>query len=1195
MSRYQWPHETSGDGEDDAAGRHRYLAPRRVDLDLPTALAQGRALGPPAAPAPAPELRARRGRGGRPGRGVAATLTATPGGRFGGPANGRDELWLPLGPTTVVHGQTAGDQRVAGRARALAVHPTGGRLYAATANGGVWYSPDAGATWRSIGGLATTDRADIVRPAHRHACGAIAVHFGTGGPNDVSHDEVFVGTGEGTPEDDARPGSNLGGVGVLVATNPVGGDATDPWDVEAPNLAGAGVYRLAFQPGASTVVAATSIGLFQRPDGGGAGVDWVKVAGTPFADLEAECTDVLWTPAVGGGPPARLWVWVKAGDQAGLWVRADGTTDFSQVTTTGHYHRRSVLAAADPPTKVYVFNDRYARQPANAKLPALFQVASTGPSLPTATLATGVPDMLGNQGFYDLAIAVHPTNPDLVALGGSVFEGSNPVGVTFPGDAAIFVAEVGMAAGTLTYGHATSPQLVGLGCHADVHDLRYADGGHELWCGCDGGVFRSRHPDKVAGFVARNDGLSVIEANYVASHPTCEGRVVVGLQDNGVIERDSSALWIHTGDGDGGGVVFDPVSPIRYARQYHNGRWTASDGSPFNRLLRRGAALLPGAVTERDDGSSFYSTPTAVAHTQGTGPTATVVPQIALGTNRAWFSRDWGSTWITLPTGTDPITATTHNGTQDSFGEQVRVCKWAGSDVVWVVGDGRVERLVRVPGSDSVASPGTWSRDVILQKGEKNKKDETSADGPIRKAVVWTDLAPNPDAGGAAHGPKGAVYLGTVGKVGDDDVDTLWWFDGTHTWHPTGLRTHASGVPAPVTAVLCDPANPNDVYVGTTVGVWYGERTLGDPPTWDWRPLVNGLPEAAVEDLSLFDSGGLRLLRAGIAARGVWEMRLGAAAVDLTFVRAHGDDMRYRTRAVETQRDGTTTRSWHASPDVRPRRAPASVAAPGSLPWTITTGAMRAGDLRRFQAALRSQRGDDRVRATGEWDMYFDEVLRDLGAPVAGGVVSVTAAFWNSVMVAPHATAEPWGAGPPTDADLYDFTSRLTEATVDAASCTVPAGPAKVDVVVHHRGLDPRAGSDVRVTLVRWIDPRTRHAAAPDDATTWFSGDVPWTAAANEVLNSAGGTTALTFGAGWAFVGTTPATRRQTLTGQVLDSAHSGVATFDLDLTGRRPDTVVILVAVIRAGADIALAPAHLDTLALERPQVAVRSLSVAP
>ncbi len=1185
MSRYDWPYQRRAVERDDATGRARFLTPRRTELDITAALAASRGAGAGTA-----------GRG--PGRvGVFAA------------ADSRTDLWVPLGPSTVVHGQAAGNPRVTGRVRCLFVHPGGQRLYAGTANGGIWYSRDGGESWQSIGGLAPTATPGIVRPAHRHACGAILVLLDQAAPDDESKDTVLVGTGEITPSTFARPGAKLGGIGMLVSTGPVTSPDPDPWVEEAPNLLEKGVYRLAVQPGGTTVVAATSAGLVQRPAGAGQGSVWDRVAGKPFGDLDAIVTDVLWTPAVAGGPPARLWAWVKGDKQGGLWVRDDGDTDFRKIDTPQAERRRSAIAAATPPSTLYLVNDQGDDEP-----PALFRITSPAdPADPTAAQVAGVPDMVDSQGGYDLAIAVDPNNPAQVVLGGSVFESPpdaaavtgqnvNVTGESYPEDAAIFSAQVGLTAGTLTYGHASPPVRIGVGCHADVHDLHFADAGNQLWAAGDGGVFRSVFPQQSSGFVARNTGMAVIQSNYVAAHPTCEGRVALGLQDNGVVERASSAVWRHTGGGDGGGIAFDPLNPTRYVRQYYDGDWTSSDGMQFDKLLYFRVAAVwsehANAKKERK-AAAFYSTVATIAHTRGAAASPTHT-QVLIGTTRVWYSEDWGATWDTLPTGTDPITAATFDARQDDFGHPITVCKWATSDVAWILGDSKLERLVRVADSDARGGPGSWSPDVVLDKTRKPKKGSTSSTGPILGAVIWTDVEPNLDAPGALHGPKGAAYLGALGDPDDPAVDTLWWFDGTSTWHPTGLRAQ---VQAPVTAVRCDPQRPDDVYVGTTIGVWHGTRHLGDPPRWDWRPLLNGLPEATVEDLALFEDGDLRLLRAAISARGLWEVRLGQDAVDLTYLRAHDDDLRYRDRAMQTQRDLSTPRSWHGSPDIRPRVTPLPIPVLVGTLTLVSPGPPQR--LRRFQAALRSFFGDDRVRATGEWDLYFEDVLRDLGAPThpVTGHVQIDAGFWATVMVAPHATREPWATAAepdrlPTEADLIDYTPKIDEGPADSVSQVVSAVPHKVDVVVHHRGLDPRPAADVRVTLLRW----TRLPADPvprrDDPATWFAGSVPWAAAVDEVLNSSAGTTTRTFAGGWRFVGTNAATRRKTLTGPALRSDTSGVVTFDLDLSPFRPNTVMLLAAVIRAGGDSALAskPAPrlvLADLALEDPHVAVRSLVI--
>lgn len=1172
MSRYGWPQQRIPAQRDDPAGRARFLGARRLELGMQAARA-----------------RAERRRAG-----VAFA-----------PGENRTDLWTPLGPSTVLGGQAAGKPRVSGRVRALFAHPEGQRLYAATANGGVWYSTDGGESWRSLGGFAPTSTPGIERPAHRHSCGAILVQPDTNDPDNEGLDRVFVGTGEITPDRGAHPGSRLGGIGILFAVGPAAATGPDPWVEEAPNLEEEGVYRLAASPDGNTIVAATSIGLVQRPPAGGQGAVWNPVAGKPFDEFSGVVTDVLWTPAVTGGPPERLWVWAR-GEKAGLWVRDAGETDFDRIATPGSAKLRGSLAAADPPTKVYVFNDR-----GEDKVAALYLVSSDGADKPTADRVDGVPDMLGHSGFYDLAIRVDPTNADRVILGGSYFEAPrvpdvpaitgqnvNVTGSPYPEDAAVFTAEVGDQDGTLTYGHTDPPLRIGVGCHADVHDLQYSDGGDVLWAACDGGVFRSIFPDQSSGFVARNNGLAVIEANYVASHPSCEGFVVVGLQDNGIIERTSSTVWLHTGDGDGGGVAFDPLRPTRYVRQYFNGQWTAPDNLRFDKLLgfrpttslSKTPVLHEKAEKERDD-SAFYSTVATIAHTRfGAVPTHT---QVLIGTTRVWYTEDWGMKFYTLPSGDDPIGTTKFDPKLDLFGEPITVCKWATSNVAWVLGDGRLERIVRELGSDFMGGPGEWDRDPLLSREAKPKKNDTSAEGPIREAVVWTDVEPNVDPARDAQRPRGAAYLGTVGRPGDTAVDTLWWFDGVDTWHPTGLRAEVS---APVTAVRCHKDHPDDVYVGTTVGIWHGIRVEAPSLHWDWRELNHGLPEAAVEDLSLFDDGNLRLLRAAIAARGVWELQLDADVVDLTYLRAHADDLRYRERAIEKQRDGRTDRSWHSSPDLRPRITPA-VLPPPAAPLRKKDGVRE--DVRRFQAAMRSRFGDDRIRATGEWDLYFEDVLRDWGAPAdpISGRMRIDAAFWSLVMIPPHDTAEPWATPGdpnrlPTEADLLELTPALPEGDANSVSMIVNNVPHKVDVVVHHRGLESRPGADVRVTLLRWIRTQTDPIPRRDDPGTWFTRVIPWAAAVNDVLNSANGTTSRTFGDGWAFVGNA-ATRRKTLTGQDLDNTRSAVATFDLNLTNFVGGTVMLLAAVIRAGGDSALATDTLQKLALEDAHVAVRSLVI--
>src|SRR4051812_2770207 len=57
--------------------------------------------------------------------------------------------WLPLGPSVLVEGGNA--LRFAGRVRDVKRSPDGTRVYAAAANGGVWFSGDGGRSWAPLG------------------------------------------------------------------------------------------------------------------------------------------------------------------------------------------------------------------------------------------------------------------------------------------------------------------------------------------------------------------------------------------------------------------------------------------------------------------------------------------------------------------------------------------------------------------------------------------------------------------------------------------------------------------------------------------------------------------------------------------------------------------------------------------------------------------------------------------------------------------------------------------------------------------------------------------------------------------------------------------------------------------------------------------------------------------------------------
>lgn len=736
-------------------------------------------------------------------------------------------------------------------------------------------------------------------------------------------------------------------------------------------------------------------------------------------------------------------------------------------------------------------------------------------------------------------------------------------------------------------------------------------------------------------------GLGVNEPGFLASHPTSDGIVLAGVQDNGVQLRIGESVWRRALlNGDGGGVAFHPGRPDRFIGQATNSSWTTDGDADADPLWR-----TSGNATYRSESgaSRFYSNAAALRRADG-------VTQIAVGTTRVWYSEQWGRkfaagpvwgvTWRTLPSRTDPrandaADLTTDRlrsgphppGTIDTWATGVRVLRWADEHRLYAVMPGAVHRLERNPGNLS------WQpvRRIALR----------TATSPVAPAVgpglprdgALNDLAVHLPR----EGTHGSFYLAT-----SHPLEPVWWFDGTDTWHPCTLGTVPPGTRAAAYSVVVDPDDRDVVYAGTTVGVWRGEltRPAVGAPTWVWAEFTNGLPEAAVQDMTidsypLAQGGTVKLLRAAVQARGVWEVELGAPTARLVYLRAHPYDTRrsrptpmadpllppaaaqdrewhldwadVRNRDFRTgpatpapHPDGTPAGhfSWHASPDVRVRPAPgaAPLAAPATLPWTRRPADRYA--LWALQTALHAL--DPQLVPDGRWTAMFRRRLRTLrrarGLP---NVVRVDADLWNHADVQAGFWSDPFAVpGRPTEADLAErITGQATprvgvgaplSAAVSPASLAMPPVAAKVDVCLHARGLVDVAPGDAAVTLLKLGLP-----ADPADWGPVAPFDLAGLATAMAAVAAAGGTPpAGTVPAPWSFADTGTAVRRPAAP---LAAARPGVLTFDTSFVGDPVGSRWLLLAVLTAGAGTpaVFGAGTVRDLVLASPHVAARSVEV--
>ena len=440
--------------------------------------------------------------------------------------------WAPIGPNAVLRGQASTLPTVSGRVQDIALSSDGRRVYAATANGGVWRSLDAGDNWEPMSDEFDID--PVARQVDSLCCGAIALVEGA----DAAHDRLYVGTGEGHA---FAGGLDLFGVGMLRSDD--GGAA---WNQEAaaPPLLGSSVYAIAVDPGdAEHALAATTNGLYRRT---AAVPTWTRealpgmAAGSNVSGVTVGRNggQVEFYAVVRGG---RVFRW---GGTPPVWTELVGFPAGSD---------RCTIAAAniDPPVLYVLSSDP------NSDFHGLtrFNLGRAAPIPWEAT--TDPPDKVfgqpgKGQGGYDQALVVDPNDPDICYVGGS--------GQDIAGEfsANIFRVEIdGGPGGPNPCTHT----LIGGGAHADVHALVFEHGSSSnLWAGSDGGVWRTteaKGPKRDRVFLSRNIGLATLTLTGLGHHPTQDAYAFCGAQDNGGLRYQGDEVWDHQLFGDGGATVID--------------------------------------------------------------------------------------------------------------------------------------------------------------------------------------------------------------------------------------------------------------------------------------------------------------------------------------------------------------------------------------------------------------------------------------------------------------------------------------------------------------------------------------------------------------------------------------------------------------------------------------------------------------
>ena len=392
-----------------------------------------------------------------------------------------------------------------------------------------------------------------------------------------------------------------------------------------------------------------------------------------------------------------------------------------------------------------------------------------------------------------------------------------------------------------------------------------------------------------------NNGLATLEPIFVAGHPSSSHFLATGFQDNGTQVRVGDTVWEETFKGDGGGTVFHPIRSDIIVTQWTKAIWNGSPASAYFDPITRLAGLT-GAEVRENAAAAFYSGAAVVADTNTTG-------RLALGTNRVWITDNLGGPmplrWRVLPyppvttekdarkvAGTDRFpnfgvpNIVNNNFVANggvSTADQVIDMTWQSGSVLLVMYQGG---LVRYTNTNKAA--GTWTALTWLL---------TDNPMPLAPDAVMTAVASIPNSLD--------FYVATLGEPTDTDGRDALVLRRCHGRVPPdgtaaearfpratcGRRGHSTRA----TRSSSTPTHWRTVYVGTATGVYKGRRTA--PTTWSFDTFMNGLPDATVQDLEIWrdpPTGGavrLKLLRAGVQSRGVWEVDLAQPETRRTYVR----------------------------------------------------------------------------------------------------------------------------------------------------------------------------------------------------------------------------------------------------------------------------------------------------------------------
>lgn len=347
----------------------------------------------------------------------------------------------------------------------------------------------------------------------------------------------------------------------------------------------------------------------------------------------------------------------------------------------------------------------------------------------------------GGQGWYDLAIAVDPTNAETIYVGGV-----NTWKSTNGGTSWSLKTHWSGALGVQTV-------------HADKHVLEF-QGSTMLWEGNDGGIYRS--PDGGAKWEHKSNGLRISQMYRIGVSQT-SSKVIAGLQDNGTKLLNTNGKWADVLGGDGMDCAINPSDAnVMYGCiQYGELNRSTNGGTNWTNIKNNISSSLTGA----------WVTPYRL--------NAQNPSNILAGYAAIYSSTNQGTAWTTI--GTTAQVGTDNKTILEISASDPTTIYTGTSSSLWKTTDGGTTWA-------SIASPGSGISSLFIHPTDSNKLWATRSNYTAGNKVfhstnggtTWVNISgtlPNLPANTVIYqnNTQNGIYVGMdIGVFYKDDTMSDW-------------------------------------------------------------------------------------------------------------------------------------------------------------------------------------------------------------------------------------------------------------------------------------------------------------------------------------------------------------------------------------------------------------------------------------